>query len=173
MLLHTPLTPFLGVLYNIIAEPNAAHEDVQLLHDFVATLRPVCRLSEGIQKFHTLCSLFVNIARAYVRVKSQQLATNDAMECSTIPSPELQPVISEFDEHFSALGFFGPSGLTQQEQFSTQSGDWQDNSLHTLDMTGLQDGYLGNISLYGLLEQDLNELGPQGLGYFDGDSNVR
>lgn len=167
VLLDAPLTPFTGVFCNIIAKPESSWDDLQLLEDFVASLQPAVPLSEGVEKFHQLCSIFVNVARAYVRAKAQQhrlsVASNDYQT-----SQALQPAIGEFDELSAALGFFG-SDFSASQDFSM--GD-----THVADMgeglnvtaaepaikPSLLDWQSGNLSLYGLLEQDLNGIANLG-----------
>lgn len=80
VLLRSPLTPFVGVLYHVIANPLTSQEDLQLLGNFVASLRPAVELSEGVAKLHQLCSTFVEVTRAYVQAKErQQLTSNNDM----------------------------------------------------------------------------------------------
>lgn len=173
VLLRTPLTPFTGIFYNIIANPQTSQEDIQLLEDFVASLQPARRLSDGIENFYQLCSIFVKVAQAYVRAKAQQQSTSNNDMAPQIPSQVLQPAIGKFDEHFSALGFFGPpttttkngTGLADGAAFHNVAVNDPEQQQQFFDVTSLQDWYSGNVSLYGLLEQDLNELNEIGFGY--------
>ncbi|KAF2156893.1 hypothetical protein K461DRAFT_289264 [Myriangium duriaei CBS 260.36] len=150
MLLHTPLTPFTGVFCNIIAHPRTSGEDLQLLKDFVASLEPGRRVSEGIEQFYQLCSIFVHIAQAYVNIKVQQYSKVAADAVDVASSQDLEPTINDFEEHLTALGLFG---------LPNTSNDLQDVELDQFsDKANLLDWYSGNASLYALLEQDLNEL---------------
>jgi hypothetical protein len=67
MLLHAPVTPFMGIFGQIVADPGTSENDLALLQDFAESLRPAAHLSEGISKFHQLCAVFVQIARAYLQ----------------------------------------------------------------------------------------------------------
>ncbi len=167
VLLDTPLTPFTGVVCNVIANPESSQEDLQLLEDFVASLQPAVPLSEGVEKFHQLCSIFVNVARAYVRAKARQRHANERTEDHNY-SQALQPAMGEFDDLSAALGFFGPDFTASQDlAMGSESGmDVSDGLNHGIADPALKPSLLdwqsGNVSLYGLLEQDLNDLWQPG-----------
>lgn len=160
VLLDAPLTPFTGVFCNVIANPESSTEDLHLLQDFVASLQPAVALSEAIEKFHQLCSIFVNVAQAYVRAKIQQRRATDNGSGSTFPN-SLQPLIGEFDELGASLGLFGSEFSQNLDMSNASSAVMQDG----LDPSGFEpaiqpsllDWQSGNVSLYGLLEQDLHD----------------
>lgn len=175
VLLHTPLTPFTAIFYNIIANPQTSQADLQLLKDFLDSLQPARRLSDGIEKFYQLCSIFVKAAQAYVRAKTQQQSMSRPNMNPYLSSQVVQPAISDFEQIFSAPGFGmsttttsrNGTGLADGAQFSPGR-----QQQLVPDVTNLQDWYTGNASLYGLLEQDFNELNGMGFGYFgDGTGN--
>ncbi|KAJ9635110.1 hypothetical protein H2199_008596 [Coniosporium tulheliwenetii] len=174
VLLDAPLTPFTGVFCNVIANPESSQEDLQLLEDFVASLQPAVPLSEGVEKFHQLCSIFVNVARAYVRAKAQQRHANERSDDYNF-SQALQPAIGEFDELSAALGFFGPDftasqDLTMGSEPGTDVSDGLNPSIaEPAIKPSLLDWQSGNVSLYGLLEQDLNDIACGNLGERQGN----
>lgn len=75
---------------------------------------------------------------------------------------DLQPAISEFDQHLSSLGFLGQQADGAQVDacgvgsVGEEGGLWgtEQQQQALLDDPGLLDWYSGNVSLYGLLEQD-------------------
>jgi len=180
VLLRVPLTPFTGIFYNIIANPQTSQEDLHLLEDFVASFERARRLSDGIDKFYQLCAIFVKVAQAYVRAKAQQQATNNDYPAPRIPSQVLQPAMGDFDEYFSASGFFGlPTATTRNGNGVADGTAFDTGTLNTeqqeqlFDMTSLPDWYSGNVSLYGLLEQDFSGMNEMDFGNFgDGPDNV-
>ena len=174
VLLDAPLTPFTGVFCNVIANPESSQEDLQLLEDFVASLQPAVPLSEGVEKFYQLCSIFVNVARAYVRAKTQQRHANERSDEYNFPQA-LQPAIGEFDELSAALGFFGPDftasqDLTMGSEPGTDVSDGLNPSIaEPAIKPSLLDWQSGNVSLYGMLEQDLNDIACGSLGERQGN----
>ncbi|KAL8783975.1 MAG: hypothetical protein Q9195_009230 [Heterodermia aff. obscurata] len=165
VLLDAPLTPFTGVFCNVITNPESSHEDLQLLEDFVASLQPAVPLSEGVEKFHQLCCIFVNVARAYVRAKTHQRHAN-ARSSNDYNFPQApQPALGGFDELSAALGFFAPDftashDLTEGSERGTGVGDGLNNSSITESaiMPSWLDWQSGNVSLYAMLEQDLHDI---------------
>jgi hypothetical protein len=57
---------------HVIANPHTTPDNVQLLSDYVAMLRSLSHLSEGIARFYSLCSVFERVASLYVRAKAQE-----------------------------------------------------------------------------------------------------
>lgn len=156
VLLDAPLTPFTGVFCNVIANPESSSEDLQLLKDFAASLQPAVALSEAIEKFHQLCSIFVSVAQAYVRAKVLDNGKDHTF------SETWQPIMGEFDELSATLGLFG-SDFTQDVNMSNvpavgaQDGSTPRN-FEPMSQPSLLDWQSGNVSLYGLLEQDLSDI---------------
>lgn len=178
VLLDTSLTPFTAIFCNTVANPESSQADLELLEDFVASLQPAAQLSEGIGRFHQLCSIFVKVAQAYVQAKArQQSASGDKHNTNSgVSPPVFGPAIVEFDEHLAALGCFGPQYVTRDTGNNALSGD--DLSGNTLDQQkqplatpSLLDWYSGHMSLYGLLEQDLNEIAYEYVGEIPADSS--
>lgn len=176
-LLRTPLTPFIGVFYNSIANYQTAQKDLQLLEDFVASLQPARRLSNGIEKYYQLCSTFLDVAKAYVwaKLNQQQFGSNNNM-APEVPAQALEPAIGEFDEYLTTLGLFSPPTTTVEAEAALADGAASSNYIsvnnpnqqqQVSDTANLPDWYSGNMSLYGLLEQDfsgLNDMGSDILG---------
>ena len=171
-LLRTPLTPFIGVFYNSIANYQTAQKDLQLLEDFVASLQPARRISNGIEKYYQLCSTFFEVAKAYVWAKMQQrqLGSNNNM-APEIPAQALEPAIGEFDEFLATLGLFGPPTTTVEAEAAPAGGAASGNYIFVNNPNqqqqvshpvNLPDWYSGNMSLYGLLEQDFSGLNDMG-----------
>lgn len=142
VLLKGPLIScFTGVLYHAIANVATSQEDVQLLEDFVISLQAARSFSEPIEKFYQLCLAFVNVARAYVRAKTQQGATGN----EAAPS---QASRSNVDPQSQPNQAFGETTTNLPDQQEMQQ---------TLDVSQtFQDWYAGNATLYGLLEQDFD-----------------
>lgn len=176
-LLRTPLTPFIGVFHNSIANYQTAQKDLQLLEDFVASLQPARRLSNGIEKYYQLCSTFFEVAKAYVwaKMQQQQVGSTNNMAPET-PAQALEPTIGEFDEYLTSLGLFGLPTTTVEAEAALADGAASSNYIsvndpnqqqQVSDTANLADWYSGNMSLYGLLEHNfsgLNDMGFDTLG---------
>lgn len=134
--MHTPLTPFTVVFCHIIANHNSSQQDLKLLDDFLDSLRPAAGLSEGVEKFLSLCSVFVKVAKAYVRAKAQEEISYSQSADMQFSQPQpMQPVLGQFDGYLSALGF-APHNTADQIDL-----DW----------------YNGNVNLLNMMEQDIND----------------
>lgn len=147
-LMHAPFTPFTVVFCHIIANPSDASEDLRLLADFVATLKSLSPLSEGVAKLYRLCDVFQKVAELYVQAKAQEATRVTQQQTNAAPpmQPSMQPAINDIDGYLSTIGFAPPA----TEHFASSSlGNDQ------LDATYLNDWFYGNSSLMGLLEQDL------------------
>ena len=142
VLLHAPFTPFTVTFCHIIANPHITQDDLRLLGDYVAMLKSLCHLSDGLAKFHRLCSVFERIAGLYAKAKAQELAGKKSAANGA------QPAISDIDGYLSAIGFAPPvSQITTDvppAMYDTQ-----------FDANYLNDWYSGNNSLIGLLDQDV------------------
>lgn len=79
-------TPFTVLFTHVINGHDNGQVDLALLNDFVESLRPARQVSEGIDRFYTLCLKFYQIAEAYISAKNQEM------------------VMSEFDNYLSTLG---------------------------------------------------------------------
>ena len=125
------------IFCHVIANHNNSQQDSKLLEDFVNSLRPAAGLSEGVEKFMCLCSVFVKVAKAYIRAKAQEeeasLSRSADMQYSQ-PLP-MQPVSGQFDGYLSALGF-APNNFADQID-----PDW----------------YNGNVNLLNMMEQDISD----------------
>lgn len=102
--------------------------------------------------------MFYKVAEAYVRAKEQEQKRRVSSNKSQLGpnQPRNQPSTGEFDEYLSALGF------APQQNMPPITSDM--NPMDT-DMSAYlqQDWYTGNVSLYGLVEQDVNTM--NGLGF--------
>ena len=162
-LLRTPLTPFIGVFYHSITDHKTSESDLQLLKGFVDSLEPARRYSDSIEKYYQLCSTFFEVAKAYVRAKrqqEQQQFNNHHQFAPDTTAQPLEPTIGAFDGYLSTLGLFAPPATTAEHNaVFANDGALGDNTFasHTTEvqpMTTLPDWYSGNLSLYGLLDQD-------------------
>lgn len=117
---------------------------LQLLEDFIASLQPWRSFTSYARSSSTLA----------LRAKVQQHRAEDNVSDHT-SSQALQPAIGEFDGLAAALGFFG-SDVTSLQDFGVESTHGRnDNDATPAFNPSLQSG---NISIYGLLELDLNEI---------------
>ena len=164
MTLNVPLTPFTVLFCHIIANYQDCEEDLNLLERFVRSLHRSRSVSEGTEKLFQLCSVFWNVAKAYVHVKNQELSehhgTSNAMETNndqTLP----QSVTGDFDEYLSALGL-APQPAQMGSTDLTVPGYQLEEDISTY----LQNFYSGNASLYGLLEHDLGNISGLGTGHY-------
>lgn len=138
MLLHAPVTPFMGVFGHIVAYPHNSKDDLALLEDFVGSLRPVAHLSEGIARFHQLCAVFVQVAQAYIQAKEHQTLEKQREIIDTGTGGSLEAGLGasdflvQFDNDLAALGFPVP----QQEEI-LHGDDAVDNLSVPLSWTGL------------------------------------
>ncbi|KAK3711847.1 hypothetical protein LTR37_009365 [Vermiconidia calcicola] len=140
--LHSPLTPFTVLFSHVINNYQSSEDDLHLLENFVGSLQSARHLSDGIDKFYQLTSAFFNIAQTYVQAKTMQTSSDtDRMDA-------MQPAISDFDNYLSNLGFAPP--LAVMDSMDSTSAAEQDSS-----SAFLQDWCDANVSLYGLLEEDL------------------
>ena len=85
-----------------------------------------------------------------------------------------EPVTGEFDQHLAALSFLGSRSPTLNSENSTYLGyELGGNALNQQKQPavtpGLMGWYSGHVSLYGLLEQDLDGIAS---GYFGDDATV-
>lgn len=127
--LYTPLTPFTVLFTHVIHDHENGRVDLQLLNDFVESLKPARHVSNTIDRFHSLCSKFCQIAEAYVSAKSQEA------------------VMTEFDNYLSTLGLL-PQPISQG------NGLEMDPIASSLPPHTYQDWYSGNVGLYGLIDQE-------------------
>ncbi|KAM0560097.1 hypothetical protein ACHAPJ_004057 [Fusarium lateritium] len=156
--------------------PQESQQDLNLLEDFVSSIQPARRLSEGIERYYQLCAIFVQVAQAYVRAKTAQHDSGNKIGTDVFMPYNLQPIIGEFDQHLSTLGFTSlEAGSNMSETFGDHTASKRfadiDTDFHLFEMTNLLDRYSGNLSLQGLLEQDLLQLDNTGFGPFDNESH--
>lgn len=86
------------------------NNDLVLLEEFVASLRPLCEFSQAVDRLHNICSVLGCVARLYVETKSRGRASQDK---------ELASVGQEFDAYLSALGL-APNTMMANSQAYTQ-----------------------------------------------------
>lgn len=162
--MNVPLTPFTVLFCHIIANYQDCEEDLKLLERFVRSLHRSRSVSEGTEKLFQLCSVFWNVAKAYVHVKDQEVnkryGASNSMETNNgqvLP----QSVTGDFDEYLSALGLAPQPAQIDSTDF-TMSGHQLEEDISTY----LQNFYSGNASLYGLLEHDLGNISGLGTGEY-------
>ena len=102
--------------------------------------------------------MFLKVAQTYVHAKQEEdkllQGANDISTSNGFNS--WQPAIGELDDYLSVLGFAPLPSADQANGFPATS------SVESGLSTHLQDWYSGNASLYGLLEQDLSNIGGFG-----------
>nr|POE46225.1 hypothetical protein CFP56_73187 [Quercus suber] len=145
VVLNTPLTPFTVLFCHIIANHHEVQDDLDLIRDYVVSLRPACQLSDGIEKFYRMCSVFWKVAEAYVSAKLSEEASR--LKNVSPTTQNLESVMGEFDGYLSSLGF-APVPPELEVESATSGAAASDMSSY------LYDWYSGNASLYGLLEQN-------------------
>lgn len=155
-LLKAPITPFIVTFCHITAHPFSTKDDLQLLADFVATLKELCRFSDGMAKLHKLCDVFCKVADLYVRAKALEatqvnntMSYNNAGNASAVPDWMGQPAVNDIDDYLSTIGFAPPATMPLN--------GYSDASLQTtqFDPSYLTGWYAGSSSIMGLLEQDM------------------
>ncbi|KAH8714022.1 putative transcriptional regulatory protein C11D3.07c [Beauveria bassiana] len=163
VLLHTPLTAFMSIFCHIVAYPqDSGQADFEVLNGFVASLQPAQRLSDGIEKFHNLCSIFLKVAQAYLQAKMRQRETIAEGATDSKPVQFLQPANSDPNQHLSGLKPSTPSlgneaFLANHVDFNNFSdANYLEADQQYLDLMDPQDWYSGNASIYSLLEHDYN-----------------
>ncbi|KAK5738434.1 hypothetical protein LTR17_005962 [Elasticomyces elasticus] len=168
-LLKTPITPFTVTFCHIIAHPYAATADIELLAEFVATLKELCRYSDGILKLHRLCDIFCKVASLYVQAKQKEASQKQNLQyrgsASMQPEPWMgQPAVNDIDQYLTAIGFAPPTALGDDGQIA------MDGSMD-FDASFLNDWYQGNNTIMGFLEQDIPDIPMSGqfdFGYTNG-----
>lgn len=144
--LNVPFTPFIVVFGHVIGNYRAADDDLELLRQFTASLELAGSLSEGINRFHQLCSVFCSVAEAYKRAKSQEAPQSDDNITSVTEPEVLQPDASEFEEHLSALGYGNMLPWVAEPDNSDP------NAGIGIGQNYFHDWFTGNISVMGLME---------------------
>ncbi|KAJ5689226.1 hypothetical protein N7462_003618, partial [Penicillium macrosclerotiorum] len=172
----SPFVPFIVIFCHVITTSD--NEDLTRLEDFVASLHPLCRFSQSIDRLHTLCSVLSTVARLYVEAR----AKDKSGEGQGIAS-----VGQEFDVYLSALGLAPGSVMTNSQGYfqpdlpiistgdsapSLQTTGFsapgapsqapaQDMSLAEMSQAAqLGNWYSGNQYMMGLLEEDLFQINP-------------
>lgn len=166
--------PFIVIFCHIIETSNVA--DLHRLRDFIDSLQPTCRVSEGIDKLHRLFSVLYNVAMLYVEAKNRG-GSHEA----TSQDIDMAPIGNEFDVYLNALGFMpmddqtavgvglppgavaplvaSPTGIGADAGFvggaaSAMAMQQQQQA------SQLGDWFSGNRYMMGLLEEDLSQFYP-------------
>ncbi|KAF3396369.1 hypothetical protein F1880_007052 [Penicillium rolfsii] len=175
----SPFVPFIVIFCNVITKSDT--KDLTRLEEFVASLRPLCRFSQSIDRLHHLCSVLGTVARLYVEAKSRKQAGEDQNMAS---------VGQEFDAYLSALGLApgnaiannpwgalqpdGPAMTAGMADPSLQASGFgnpsvpapsqlqgQDMSVAEMSQAAqLGSWFSGNQYMMGLLEEDMFQLHP-------------
>lgn len=148
--MHAPFTPFTVTFCEIIANPATSQDDLKLLADFVAALKSLSHISEGVAKLYRLCDVFQKVADLYVQAKAQEADSGRPNGDNELPiQGSLQPAITDIDDYLSAIGFAPPPQNNEHDLSAQPLGDM------SFDANYLNDWYSGNSSLMGMLEQDM------------------
>ncbi len=155
----------MSIFCHIVAHPHGSGPaDFELLNGFVASLQPAQRLSEGIERFHNLCSIFVKVAQAYLQAKMQHRGTLAAGATDGTPATAQRAADSISNHHQSGFKSLGTSSGNEITPVSRLNFNEFSDTHHLetdqqyLDLTDPQDWYSGNASLYNLLEHDLDDI---------------
>ncbi|KAI2793963.1 hypothetical protein POX_a00552 [Penicillium oxalicum] len=171
-ILTSPFVPFIVIFCHVITTSD--RRDLARLEAFTASLQPLCRSSQSIDRLHNLCSMFSTVARLYVEAKARKRAGNDH---------GMGAVGQEFDAYLSALGL-APGNVMAQNAWggltpdgsSSMTFSLTDSSLPTpgfggsgMDLssmagisqaTQLGNWFSSNQYMMGLLEEDLFQFNP-------------
>lgn len=153
-ILYAPFIPFIVIFCHILEVSDRMDPDLRRLSDFVASLQPLCPLSEAIDKLYRLCNVLSTIAGLYVEAKAQSANTHAAQDQA------LASMGQEFEGYLTALGLapglpseaggFGgevPGAVFGEERMASPQG--VGGSLQ------LGNWFSGNQHMMGLLEEDL------------------
>jgi hypothetical protein len=152
MLMRSPVTPFMSVFGHIIAYPLSSAQDIELLRNFTSSLQTGTHVSDGIDKFYKLCSIFVQVAQAYVQAKSMGNSPEGDVKAGEDPASRAV-VVGEFDESLASLGIFLPQDATVVPSGDVPPGLQQQD--FNLLSPGFIDYYMTPMSQNELLERDL------------------
>ncbi|KAJ5742895.1 transcriptional regulator family: Fungal Specific TF [Penicillium manginii] len=170
-----PFIPFIVIFCHVIATSD--QKDLSRLEDFIASLRPLCRFSQSVDRLHGLCAVLGSVARLYVEAKSRDQAGEDQ---------SLASVGQEFDAYLSALGlapgnivpsaqtYYQPDGTpmqmtgpdTSQQGLGLSTPAFQhqtEGSMSTAEMfqaAQLGNWFSSNQHMLGLLEEDIFQVMP-------------
>lgn len=136
MLINGGRTPFTVLFTHVINNGEHGDDDMRLLEDFVNSLHLAKHISDGIERFHHLCSIFYKIAESYIAAKNQEA------------------VMLEFDNYLSTLGFVPNAAIGDNTLLAPDNANVGDGAT-----ANFQNWHSGNVSLYGLVQEDLSDLG--------------
>jgi hypothetical protein len=139
-LLNAPFTPVTVIFCHIIADPANSEPDLCLLRDFVANLKSLSHLSDGVANLHHSCDTFLSFAELYSQHKARLAAGLETTERHDPGSSAPQPDLCEVDEYLQALGFIQPSGFNDGQS-------WVHHEV--ANKTYLDDWFHGNSMLVG------------------------
>ncbi|KAF7716407.1 Fungal Zn(2)-Cys(6) binuclear cluster domain-containing protein [Penicillium ucsense] len=177
-ILTSPFVPFIVIFCNVITTSD--REDLARLEAFAASLQPLCRFSQAIDRLHSLCSMFSTVARLYVEAKTRKQAGQDN---------NMDAVGQEFDAYLTALGLAPATSMAQNVwggiipdggasainlgltesglQSQSQGHDFVGSAGMDLSAmagmsqaTQLGNWFSGNQYIMGLLEEDLVQFNP-------------
>ena len=115
----------------------------------MSSLEHVAPLSEGVSRFHQLCSTFYQVAEAYVSAKNRE---NNMLETNELPFSQQQgalvPTLEEIDECLAILDY-GQPPLLEADYSNTSTTDVEGEEQLS---SYLYNWYSGNTSLVGLME---------------------
>ncbi|EER26066.1 Fungal specific transcription factor, putative [Coccidioides posadasii C735 delta SOWgp] len=151
-ILQCPFVPFLVIFCHTISSGDL--DDLKLLEEVATSLQAAGSLSEGAERLYRLCMVFYQVAKVYVDAKRQEAEnTNTTSEYQPIAYPGEQ-----FDSYLNALGLgpsLAPSMLRGHADIGNNDGVEVIPELFDVEMAqSLEDWYLGNRHMMGLLESD-------------------
>jgi hypothetical protein len=162
----------MSIFCHLVAHPqDSGPADFELLNGFVASLQPEQRISEGIERFYNLCSIFVMVAQAYLQAKQQHRGTTAEGATDGTPAPTQQTSISNLSQRHSS---FTPLALSTGNEVTAAShvninyfsdANQVEDDQQYIDLMDPQAWYSGDASLYGLLEHDLSDINKAVFGF--------
>ncbi|KAH8196921.1 hypothetical protein TruAng_008907 [Truncatella angustata] len=137
-LLFAPFTPLIAIFCHAIERLDEG--DLRELESFIVSLEPVCPLSESTEQLHRLAQALHNIAYLYIKAKKSQFGMQDTV-----------PMERDFESYLTRLGLMVPAtGHTGYDNVAT--GPPQNQPLGGW--------FAGNVTMMGLLEEDLGDFFP-------------
>lgn len=147
------------VLFCHIIESND-DSDLQRLENFVISLKPAAQRSEGVEKLHRLCQVFLKVAKLYVEsgrkaremdLSALELPRNFTVDATAAPTPG---VGAPFDPYAFALGFVpnAPHPPVTNDLAGSVSAALPDGDMVPLDNLG--DWFNSHTYLMNFLDND-------------------
>lgn len=137
----TPYAPYF-VLFCYVIE-TSSKEDLDILAQFVESLRTARDASETVEKLYRLCQVMYDTAALYVEAKAKQQQDGSMV-----------PIGDEFQLYLSQLGFMPMEDHIMAGADTSQPGQPSGQMVQTQ----VADWFLGSQKMIGLLDEDLSQI---------------